>query len=190
MYAPDYKSFQAFMNCYLGSQFMFNLDDRFLSFYYKSSSLCGLWGICESPYVEGTGDCSMTILCNSDYGYDKTFSTIDLYTDVFEASKDWAHQNYNVAEFATNETFDSMSVWNEYQQSSVTFGETALTGALSPVPSNLKEKFRVWRIQFPRPDGNPFDRFRGQSVFTRFKKSLATSKKSILFHYAIVNYLI
>ena len=88
-----------------------------------------------------------------------------------------------------NDTFDTLEVYNEYQ----TTGNINLvnTTGLKHNYSDIREKFRTWRIDIPRAiksDYNPYglDRIRNPWVYLKIGKS-KTNYKAVL-HNLIVKY--
>ena len=62
---------------------------------------------------------------------------------------------------STNNTFDTLDVWNEYQHGTMTLTNT------KDKPSSLKRKFRVWRALIPRDNTNSRDRIRGTWAYVK-----------------------
>lgn len=77
---------------------------------------------------------------------DKVFYTLEYRADAFTGDS---------VEYNKNATFNSIQVNTEYQNT----GEVVLSNRIC-LPSNLKKKFRIWRIQIPRDSSNKIDRIR------------------------------
>ena len=80
-----------------------------------------------------------------------------------------------------NTTFDTLTVWNEYQQ-----GISTLNNILGS-PSNLKKKFRIWRANIPRDKSNGRDRMRNPWLYIKLSMEKKNVNKTIL-HDMIVHY--
>ena len=83
---------------------------------------------------------------------------------------------YTEAELLTRSTFDTIQVWNEYQDS----GTKKLT-ELQPVFSPLKEKFRIWRVQLPRDSEKKFDRIRNPWCYIKLSSDIADDNDNCKF---------
>ena len=84
-------------------------------------------------------------------------------------------QYYSPEIYDEDKTFDSLTVWNEYQ----TTGETTIPvhdpDDILSVP-DVRKKFRIWRLGIPRAsvtESNNFglDRIRNPWVFVKLKKN-------------------
>lgn len=112
----------------------------------------------------------VTIIVNPDGGSDKIFNTVEFRADAWDSDN-----------LLSNETFDTLSVWNEYQsgQSSLKFKHG--------IPSNLKKKFRIWRANIPRASINGRDRMRNPWLYVKLSKDEENTYKNVL-HDLIVHY--
>lgn len=112
---------------------------------------------------------STTIIANPETNKDKTFDTIDFKSD-----------SYKLGTFLINDTFDNLTVWNEYQ-----YNQVPLVFSKGS-PSNLKKKFRIWRATIPR-DTNSRNRIRNPWVFIKLSREKENTNKTIL-HDMTVHY--
>ena len=124
---------------------MFNIDDELFSI--KSTALYGnnIWNHFKGDYNSFYGETEgyyITIIDNDNEPYTKTYNTIEYRGDVY---KNGELQNFN--------TFDTVRVFNEYQD---TLG-VPITRTFNR-PSSLSKKFRIWRISIPRDASNHRDR--------------------------------
>ena len=71
---------------------------------------------------------------NKHISFDKIFSNIEYRMDIYDESNQ-----------LSNKSFDTISVNNEYQDTGIVPLENTKNR-----PSNLKKKFRIWRVQIPR----------------------------------------
>lgn len=92
---------------------------------------------------------SLTVISNQDENLDKIYNNIEFRSDTF------------YGQVSTNNTFDTLDVWNEYQHGTMTLTNT------KDKPSSLKRKFRVWRTLIPRDNTNSRDRIRGTWAYVK-----------------------
>lgn len=114
-----------------------NLEDRGIAFNVEGT------GTLYKPWLHNEGDYNMffgvyqpfytTVIANPDMPVDKIFNNLEFRSDSWD-------KNGNLL----NTTFDTLTVWNEYQQ-----GTSTLNNILGK-PSDLKKKFRIWRANIPR----------------------------------------
>lgn len=112
----------------------------------------------------------VTLIANPDPHIDKIFNNINMRTDTWDSEG-------NLLE----ETFDTLKVWNEYQEREI--GLTRLFAR----PSNLKKKFRIWRINIPRDNKNKRDRMRNPWLYIKLSKETENTNKTLL-HDIVVDY--
>ena len=116
-----------------------------------------------------------TIIANPDMPVDKIFNNLEFRSDSWD-------KNGNLL----NTTFDTLTVWDEYQQ-----GTSTLNNILGR-PSDLKKKFRIWRANIPRAnvDGSTKkgrDRMRNPWLYIKLSMEEENVNKTIL-HDMIVHY--
>lgn len=100
---------------------------------------------------------------------DKTFTNIEFRADTFDDNT------------LTNETFNKLTVYNEYQN-----GEVDLQ--YHPIkPSTLKKKFRMWRAFIPRDKNNNRDRIRNPWINLKLERNIEDTHKTEL-HDLLVYY--
>ena len=114
----------------------------------------------------------ITFLSNSDALYDKIFNTVEFRADSYD-------NDY----LLTNNTFDTLEVWNEYQ-----YGKSSLNN-IKNIPSPLKRKFRIWRANIPRDISNNRDRIRNTWAYIKLGMNTPNTWKTI-FHDASVHYFV
>jgi hypothetical protein len=155
---------------------MFNVGNSF----YAIAGMGGgpysprLWKQFEGVYNQFFGvtqPYSLTFICNQDEPYDKIFNNIEFRADTWDG------------ETLTNETFDTLEVWNEYQR-----GKSSLTMSRNK-PSTLQKKFRVWRANIPRDSKNYRDRIRNTWAFIKLSKNYPVTYRTEL-HDVMVHYFI
>ena len=151
-----------------------NLEDRGIAFNVEGT------GILYRPWLHNEGDYNMffgvyqpfytTIIANPDMPVDKIFNNLEFRSDSWD-------RNGNLL----NTTFDTLTVWNEYQQ-----GTSTLNNILGR-PSDLKKKFRIWRANIPRAKANGRDRMRNPWLYIKLSMEGENVNKTVL-HDMIVHY--
>lgn len=151
-----------------------NLEDRGIALNVEGT------GTLYRPWLHNEGDYNIffgvyqpfytTIIANPDMPVDKIFNNLEFRSDSWD-------KNGNLL----NTTFDTLTVWNEYQQ-----GTSTLNNILGR-PSNLKKKFRIWRANIPRAKANGRDRMRNPWLYIKLSMEGKNVNKTIL-HDMIVHY--
>lgn len=118
---------------------------------------------------------------------DKVWTNIEYRADIFDKGNlqnnypNWDPGNTN-EDILTSETFDTLKVWNEYQEGYASLSNTKY-------PSKAK-KFRIWRADIPRDKKSPYkkDRIRNPWIMLELEKTGDTSKR-MEFHDLLIKYL-
>lgn len=140
----------------------------------------GIWVKDNKLWLHNEGDYNMyfgsyqpfstTVIANPDAIVDKVFSTVEFRADSWDTNNK-----------LLNTTFDTLKVWNEYQQGIASLENT------KDKPSNLKKKFRIWRANIPRDKSNRRDRMRNPWLYLKLSMESKNSNKTIL-HDVTVHY--
>jgi hypothetical protein len=156
-----------------------NLEDRGIALNVEGT------GTLYRPWLHNEGDYNMffgvyqpfytTIIANPDMPVDKIFNNLEFRSDSWD-------KNGNLL----NTTFDTLTVWNEYQQ-----GTSTLNNILGR-PSDLKKKFRIWRANIPRANAvgstkKGRDRMRNPWLYIKLSMEEENINKTVL-HDMIVHY--
>lgn len=156
-----------------------NLEDRGIALNVEGT------GTLYRPWLHNEGDYNMffgvyqpfytTIIANPDMPVDKIFNNLEFRSDSWD-------KNGNLL----NTTFDTLTVWNEYQQ-----GTSTLNNILGR-PSDLKKKFRIWRANIPRANAvgstkKGRDRMRNPWLYIKLSMEGENVNKTVL-HDMIVHY--
>lgn len=156
-----------------------NLEDRGIALNVEGT------GTLYRPWLHNEGDYNMffgvyqpfytTIIANPDMPVDKIFNNLEFRSDSWD-------KNGNLL----NTTFDTLTVWNEYQQ-----GTSTLNNILGR-PSDLKKKFRIWRANIPRANAvgstkKGRDRMRNPWLYIKLSMERGNVNKTVL-HDMIVHY--
>lgn len=151
-----------------------NLEDRGIAFNVEGT------GTLYRPWLHNEGDYNMffgvyqpfytTVIANPDMTKDKIFNTLEFRADSWDKEGN-----------LLNTTFDTLNVWNEYQE-----GTSTLSNTLDR-PSSLKKKFRIWRANIPRAKANGRDRMRNPWLYIKLSMEEENVNKTVL-HDMIVHY--
>lgn len=150
-YSELLQQFTSFMS-YERTPLMFNFEDKFFSI--KNSKV---WEQNAGDYNYFFGEFKpyyVTIIANQDEPSDKIYNTIEYRANVF-----------NNGVLKSDSTFSNLEVWNEYQH-----GALDLTNRIGH-PSPLKRKFRIWRANIPRDNGNR-NRIRNTWAYVRLSNNI------------------
>ena len=171
-YSETLGQFTSFYN-YESTPYLMNLDDKALTIHKDSEGKYKVW-------LQNGGDYNMfygeykpfytTVIVNPDITKDKIFNNIEFRAD-----------SWNKEGTLTEDTFDTLKVWNEYQE-----GIADLTREFGR-PSTLKKKFRIWRANIPRDKSNNRDRIRNPWAYLKLSKEKENTNKTIL-HDIVVSY--
>lgn len=133
---------------------MFNIDSDYYALNYPDSSQgtsqIYLWGMFKGKYntfFDKIYQTDFTFISNENPLNDKIFTNIDMRGDFRYWPDNMPQEDFNSPDHLVdhNKMFDTVRVWNEYQDT----GEIDLTFK-QDVPSNMKKKFRIWRMDIPR----------------------------------------
>lgn len=159
--------------------YFINLEDRGIAFNVEGT------GTLYRPWLHNEGDYNMffgvyqpfytTVIANPDMPVDKIFNNLEFRSDSWDKSDN-----------LLNTTFDTLTVWNEYQQ-----GTSTLNNILGR-PSDLKKKFRIWRANIPRASAigstkKGRDRMRNPWLYIKLSMEEENVNKTVL-HDMIVHY--
>ncbi len=183
VYNEKLGAFTSFYS-YAGVPLMVNVLGRLVT--YKSSYL---WRMHEGFYNTFFGEyrpSSITWrICPEPYG-DKIWTNIEYRTDFIEVlDSTSAAFKYDEGEAAAGAvgymkdiTFDTMKVWNEYQNTgSIDMSYTGTTGLKSTTEADTRKKFRIWRADIPRDPGsaNKMDRIRNPWIYLKLTKNYSAA---------------
>lgn len=192
----DFDGFVTYYDKVNGDVFFINKNEclgfseplgKFSSFYsYESTPYFanlgdkGIWIRDGKLWLHNEGDYNMffgtyqpfytTVIANPDMTKDKIFNTLEFRADSWDKEGN-----------LLNTTFDTLNVWNEYQE-----GTSTLSNTLDR-PSSLKKKFRIWRANIPRANTNGRDRMRNPWLYIKLSMEEENVNKTVL-HDMIVHY--
>lgn len=164
VYSEQLDRFTSFMD-YGGSDEMVNVGNGFYIFR-KDNDNVKLWEMGQGDYNSFFGtDKSywLTFIANSNPLYDKVFNTIEMRTMMYDKA----------GKFLPHNTFDTLRVFNEHQDS----GNITLVDNLTGYQSNIRKRFNVWRMNVPRDAGslNKLDRIRNTWTYITLMQSTSSS---------------
>lgn len=171
LYNEQLGTFTSFMTMYKDIDMLCNL--RGSSYYLKDS----MYEMFAGNY-SNTDGYSITYRINPEPFIDKTFTNAEFIADYFDEDA-----SVNAPEFLNRKVpFETLTAWNEYQ-----YGSTILSESIEP--SDIKQKFRVWRVNMPRDDKSRYgiDRLRNPWIFLKLSASSNLFGK-MEFHSLIVKY--
>ena len=125
----------------------------------------------------------ITFIANPNSHTDKIYDTLEFRSDMFD----------NNDNYLSDDTFDYIRVWNEYQDTKLV--PLNLRGGINSygedinIPSNLKKKFRTWRVQIPRDtkdEEHKRNRIRNPWAYIKLEKNKPKCKHVV--HDIIVGY--
>lgn len=173
---------------------MVNVQDKFVSF--KNSKL---WIQGEGDYGNIFGnlqDYHMLYRVTPDPYGDKTFTNIEYRADMFNMDDVTSNPYMPKEGRLTNNTFDTLEVWNEYQGNKVSIKDTQSHlhpfGTIDKYP-DIRRKFRIWRVDIPRDKksaNNPFglNRIRNPWIYLKLSKTPDLPNERMEFHDLQVKY--
>ena len=153
VYSEELGQFESFVD-YQNTYSIINIQSNTYSLYYSPTGNSGNWytGLWKNNVLDTTEiygedkDISLTVVSNQDPLNDKIFNTIEFRGNTYD---DKGKFDPKVC------PFNKIRVWNEYQDT-----EDVELVFNSNTPSNLKQKFRIWRANIPRDKSNGRDRIR------------------------------
>ena len=157
---------------------MFNLDSDYYALNYpdENSTAIKLWGMFQGAYntfFNKIYQTDFTFISNENPLNDKIFTNIELRGDFkwwTDNIVDEGHpENHTMAH---KNMFDTIRVWNEYQDT----GDVDLTFKRS-LSSNMKKKFRIWRMDIPRDSVDKRQRIR--NTWSKVKFTMNTPSKVV-----------
>ena len=155
---------------------MFNIDSDYYALnytsgdYYDDSEIppVNLWGMFQGVYntfFDKMYPTDFTFISNENPLNDKIFTNIELRGDFRLWYKNQPEDNFYSENHAVDhrKMFDTIRVWNEYQDT-----DTVDLDFTDDIPSNMKKKFRIWRMDIPRDSINPGQRIRNTWAKIKF----------------------
>lgn len=180
-YSEYLNQFTSFMS-YGKVLAMFNLDNKLYSI--KGTTI---WEHFAGDYNSFYGEYkpfSVTIVSNDSPTVDKIFNTIEYRAD------NWNVDSNNKQILQSEDTFDTLEVWNEYQKGVCNLKTEEVT------PSALKKKFRIWRANIPRANtdwngvkANKMDRIRNTWAYVKLSMNKENTDRMEL-HDIVVRYFV
>lgn len=146
--------------------FMDTINGRCMGIAKDSTNYYKLWEQHEGEYnmfMDEFKPFYITYIAAPEPTKNKIFGNIEYRADCFDSTNS-----------LTEETFDTFEIWNEYQR-----GDLNLNNIKDHV-SNLKRKFRIWRVTIPRDTNNKLDRIQNMWAAFKFEKSKVNTNKFIL----------
>lgn len=176
VYSEALGAFTSFYD-YGSVPMMTNIEDRFIS--YKDDKL---WLQNEGLYCNFFGhqyDYWTIYRATPDPYGDKIWTNLEYRADVYEVldvdgvMQVEEHDLISDEHYLADKTFDTLSVWNEYQRTT----EIEIGQRKVDFYSDVRKKFRIWRMDIPRAiatESNKFgfDRIRNPWANIKLKKTI------------------
>lgn len=136
---------------------------------FEGDDYCNLFGKTRDYYIK--------YKVNHKLNTDKVWTNLEYRADIFTNSND-----SKTSLPLSNETFDTLKVWNEYQEGMAKLNQNKYPNAV--------KKFRTWRVDIPRDNSSIIkqDRIRNPWIFLELKKETNTDKR-MEFHDLLIKYL-
>lgn len=151
---------------YSSTNCLFNYNDKLFSFNTENNTSI-LYGLCIGEYNSFFGSYQpydITLLSNG-YSSQQPHVIDDKTFDILETRSDYyLNQGNNYILQDDMFPFDTIQVYNNYQDST----EVRLQYK-KILPSNLKKKFRIWKIQIPRDKNSSKSKDRIRDVWCKIK---------------------
>ena len=157
---------------YKEAKAMFNIGSNYYSII-NGENECKLYSMFTNDHCniyDTNRGSSFTFISNADSVVNKTFTNIDIRADVYSKNPKLINPK-----LIKPKLFDTIRVWNEYQDT----GDVTLNFT-NAKPSNLKKKFRIWRLNIPRDKDSKLDRI--SNTWTKIKLDLAPSEDNLVLH--------
>lgn len=192
VYSELVGQFISFMS-YENTPAIFNLNQDLLSL--TGSSNTELWQFFagDNNYYFGEyKPYSLSFISNAEPVQDKIFTDLEVRADFFgqeEVGDAYLNNKkdplYDDKILQTKRMFDYIRVWNDYQDTDkvpLTFNNVQV--------SNLKKKFRTWRITLPRDKDNPLQRIRSLWSKVTLGMSNKETTDSMIFYNLNMNFYV
>lgn len=129
------------------------------------------------------------------YG-DKIFTNLEYRADMFDMDKSSYDPYLNNEGELTDNTFDTLEVWNEYQGNKISINENeSLLHSLKEKDKypDVRRKFRIWRMDIPRDkksSNNPYglNRIRNPWIYLKLSKTPTQLNERMEFHDLQIKY--
>lgn len=155
---------------------MFNIDSDYYALNYGTTKYLDddelpsidLWGMFQGVYnsfFDEMYPSDFTFISNENPLNDKIFTNIELRGDFRYWIRNEINNNFNSLNHMVDHRrmFDTVRVWDEYQDT----GDVDLR-FIDDTISNMKKKFRIWRMDIPRDKDNPRQRIRNTWAKVKF----------------------
>ena len=170
-FSEKLNEFTSFMD-YFTSDCMFNIQNNFyrlLKYVEYHNSGTKFEQMFAGDYMNNY---HITYIANQNPTNDKIFNTLEFRADTLQDDQDSLIIGNNPL-LPNKCPFNKLTVWNEYQ-----LGESSLSNVFGK-PSNLKQKFRIWRINIPRDKSNNRDRIRNPWAYIKLEGSDNTNRMQL-----------
>lgn len=178
VYNEPLDAFTSFVE-YKDLDYLFNINSSILALAYDAGNP-NIYEMFEGNYNRNFDNSVMGYSVHyrvNPYPYnDKVFTNVEFIADLIDSTSN-----------SFNTPFDTIRVWNEFQDTGV-----QSLSFLRNTPSNLKQKYRVWRADIPRDAMSKYkrDRIRNPWINLELSKSSPSSTEKLELHNMKVQYMI
>ncbi len=170
-FSEKINEFTSFMD-YYSNKYMFNIQNNFYAIkdynaYHDSGT--HFMQMFSGDYMK---DYHITYIANQNPTNDKIFNTIEFRADTLKSDDKLVVSDIN-SKSPNICPFNKVTIWNEYQEG------TATLSKIWGKSSNLKEKFRTWRVNIPRDKSNNRDRIRNPWAYIKLEGSNNTNRMQL-----------
>ena len=170
-FSEKINEFTSFMD-YYSNKYMFNIQNNFYAIkdydvYHNSGT--HFMQMFSGDYMK---DYHITYIANQNPTNDKIFNTLEFRADTLKPDDKLVISDIN-SKSPNICPFNKLTIWNEYQEG------TAELSKILGKPSNLKEKFRTWRVNIPRDKSNNRDRIRNPWAYIKLEGSNNTNRMQL-----------
>lgn len=162
VYSETLGNFTSFLD-YGKLPYLGNMGNKFLALTDGETRLHELWAGDYNKFFGEKKGYSLTFVANADPTMDKVFNNLE-----------WRSTSYNGATYLSHNTFDTLKVWHEHQDT----GDVALNDTVG-LPTSLKKKFNAFRAFVPRDKTYKMNRIRNPWTYIKLSKEHPDKEKMI-----------
>ena len=160
VYSETLGNFTSFLD-YGRLPYLGNMGNKFLALTDGETRLHELWAGDYNKFFGEKKGYSLTFVANADPTMDKVFNNLE-----------WRSTSYNGDNYLSHNTFDTLKVWHEHQDT----GDITLNDSVG-LPTSLKKKFNAFRAFVPRDKAHKMNRIRNSWTYIKLSKEHPDKEK-------------
>lgn len=160
VYSETLGNFTSFLD-YGKLPYLGNMGNKFLALTDEETRLYELWAGDYNKFFGEKKGYSLTFVANADPTMDKVFNNLE-----------WRSTSYNGTTYLSHNTFDTLKVWHEHQDT----GDVTLNDTVG-LPTSLKKKFNAFRAFIPRDKTYKMNRIRNPWIYIKLSKEHPDKEK-------------